>query len=365
MDTLFPVDASRQPVVTVKDGEAMADSRDVAAFFGKRPADVLRDIRNLNCSTEFRQRNFASFKIKDLTGESTSHVEMTKDGFTPLTMSTIEIAELTDKEHRNVMRDARKMLAELHGDGGVLTFEHTHQNPQNGQSYPMLLLPKRECLILVSGYSVEMRARIIDRWMELEEAVSKPQFVLDPSDPKVMLACFDYLQKQVQEKDAIIAVQTEKVKQLDRLEGAKGSMCISDAAKTLGTGRDEQIARWIELVEQKRVISQSEKKPDAGRPEGGVNAAARELGIQKDDAYRAVKVADHSASSSSRSSVQRVTESTAAKKPSRISGSITSDRSLGAAPVLSRGKNDGSIPCRHLHASPVLCLAQFAVSCSL
>jgi len=51
------------------------------------------------------------------------------------------------------------------------------------------------------------------------------------------------------------------------------------------------IARWIELVEQKRVISQSEKKPDAGRPEGGVNAAARELGIQKNDAYRAVSVA--------------------------------------------------------------------------
>lgn len=36
--------------------------------------------------------------------------------------------------------------------------------------------------------------------------------------------------------------------------------------------RDEQIARWIELVEQKRIISQSEKKPDAGRPEGGVKA---------------------------------------------------------------------------------------------
>lgn len=168
----------------------------------------------------------------------------------PLTMSTLEIAELTNKEHRNVMRDARKMLVELHGEGGVLTFEHTHRNPQNGQDYPVYRLPKRESLILVSGYNVELRARIIDRWMELEEAVAKPQFVLDPSDPKVMLACFDYLQKQVAEKDAIIAVQGEKVKKLDRLEAATGSMCISDAAKTLGVGRDElfrfmESRRWI------------------------------------------------------------------------------------------------------------------------
>jgi Rha family phage regulatory protein len=89
METLFsdvPVDASRQPVVKIDDGEAMADSRDVAAFFGKRHTEVLRAIRDLNCSADFSQRNFASFKNNDLTGESTSHVLMTKDGFTFLAM---------------------------------------------------------------------------------------------------------------------------------------------------------------------------------------------------------------------------------------------------------------------------------------
>lgn len=53
--------------------------------------------------------------------------------------------------------------------------------------------------------------------------------------------------------------------------------------------RDQNVTRWIELKELKRVSSQSEKKP--GRPESGVNAASRELGIDKNDAYRAVKVA--------------------------------------------------------------------------
>ncbi|MEP9376193.1 phage regulatory protein/antirepressor Ant [Aquabacter sp. CN5-332] len=168
----------------------------------------------------------------------------------PLTMSTLEVAELTGKRHDNVMRDARVMLVELHGEGGLLSFEDTHQNPQNGQSYPVLRLPKRETLILVSGYNIEMRARIIDRWMELEEGLVRPRLVVDPSDPKVMLAVFDHLQKQVAEKDAIIADQIEKVKQLDRLAAAEGSMSLTLAAKTLNSRPKDLIAfmsarRWI------------------------------------------------------------------------------------------------------------------------
>lgn len=78
-------------------------------------------------------------------------------------MSSREIAELTGSTHDNVMTDIRKMLTELHGEGGVFSFQNTHINPQNGQIYPVFKLPKRESLILVSGYNVQMRARIIDR----------------------------------------------------------------------------------------------------------------------------------------------------------------------------------------------------------
>jgi ParB-like chromosome segregation protein Spo0J len=52
--------------------------------------------------------------------------------------------------------------------------------------------------------------------------------------------------------------------------------------------RDENIAEWIKITE--RVSAQVAAKPQGGRPEGGVRAAARELGVDEDDARRAVKV---------------------------------------------------------------------------
>lgn len=50
--------------------------------------------------------------------------------------------------------------------------------------------------------------------------------------------------------------------------------------------RSVQIARWVELVSERGVSSQLETKPQGGRPETGVNAASRELGIGKNNAHQ-------------------------------------------------------------------------------
>ncbi|WP_273724417.1 Rha family transcriptional regulator [Bartonella sp. AU18XJBT] len=84
---------------------------------------------------------------------------------TTLTMSSREIAELCDKRHDNIVRDIRQICTDLKIE--VSKFQGNYKD-STGRKLICYKLPKRECLILVSGYSTVLRAKIIDRWIELE-----------------------------------------------------------------------------------------------------------------------------------------------------------------------------------------------------
>lgn len=84
-------------------------------------------------------------------------------------ISSVEIAELCEKQHKNVIVDIRKMLAELKLNSADFSAQY---QTKDGRMQPCFFLPKREALILVSGYRVELRAKIIDRLNELESQQS-------------------------------------------------------------------------------------------------------------------------------------------------------------------------------------------------
>lgn len=160
------------------------------------------------------------------------------------TMSSREIADLCEKRHDHVMRDIRQMLVELHGEGGLPKFGGTYQNEQNGQTYPVYFLPKRETLILVSGYRLDLRARIIDRWQELE-AQQRPDPMVALNDPATMRGLLLSYSEKVIELEQAKAELTPKAEALDRIATADGSLCITDAAKSLQI-RPKDLFTWLQ-----------------------------------------------------------------------------------------------------------------------
>lgn len=87
------------------------------------------------------------------------------------TMTSREIANLCEKEHKNVLADVRSMLDQL----GMRWAEFSAQYKDgSGRSLPCFNLPKDLTLTLVSGYNVVLRKRIIDRWLELESRTLAP-----------------------------------------------------------------------------------------------------------------------------------------------------------------------------------------------
>jgi Rha family phage regulatory protein len=74
-------------IVFIRDGEVFASSKGVAERFGKRHADVLRAVSELDCSSNFLKRNFA-FSTYRPDGAKRDYpcANMTRDGFTFLVM---------------------------------------------------------------------------------------------------------------------------------------------------------------------------------------------------------------------------------------------------------------------------------------
>ena len=124
-----------------------------------------------------------------------------------LTMSSRDIAELTDKEHKHVLRDCLTMFEELGLDPMGYAQNWTH--PQNGQTYIEYLLPKDLVETLITGYSIKLRYQVIQRLHELEN-ILKPKVMLPQDLPSALRALADtheQLQKAQFERE--IAIKTK------------------------------------------------------------------------------------------------------------------------------------------------------------
>ena len=95
------------------------------------------------------------------------------------TMTSLEIAEVTGKEHKHVMRDIRVLLMQgVSGSNfGLSSYKHTQPNGGT-KDIPCYILTKKGCMILASGYDALLREKIINRWEELEIQVRKNEIIM-------------------------------------------------------------------------------------------------------------------------------------------------------------------------------------------
>lgn len=162
------------------------------------------------------------------------------EGSTAITMSTVDIADRTGKEHRHVMRDTRNMFKQLGlaEDGYAQTWAH----PQNGQTYDCFHLPKDLTVTLITGYRADLRYKVVKRLEELEGQTAPA--AIDVRNPTQLALIASQLIEVTQEQAKQIEAMQETVQAHDRLCEVEGSLCITDAAKTLGIRRKDMFD-WL------------------------------------------------------------------------------------------------------------------------
>lgn len=134
------------------------------------------------------------------------------------TMTSLQIAEVTGKQHAHVMRDIRNMVEamkksnqstsglveEEYHRGDRTQYKYLSDGTQKvlcdfafgskasqyliteasyvdakGEARAMYNLNKKACLLLASGYDVVLRAKIIDRWEQLEYRLQEQTLLQD------------------------------------------------------------------------------------------------------------------------------------------------------------------------------------------
>lgn len=157
------------------------------------------------------------------------------------TMSSLQIAEITGKQHAHVMRDIRAILEQgVHESNFGLKFRINKLGNGAERKDPYFELTKKGCLILASGYDARLRERIIDRWEELETEKQKGGFAIPQSFSEALQLAADQArqieeqQKAIEQKDARINKLQPKADFADAAFKAEGKVDIGQAAKILG-----------------------------------------------------------------------------------------------------------------------------------
>jgi hypothetical protein len=140
-------------------------------------------------------------------------------------MTSIEIAEITGKLHKNVLRDIEKM-EEGWIKGGGLKFELTSYVDNWNREKPCYSLTKTECLYVATKYNDEARAKLVLRWEQLEKEKALSEF----SIPKTYL---EALKLAVQQQEKIEKLEP-KADYTDKVLLSPEKLTTTEVAKSFG-----------------------------------------------------------------------------------------------------------------------------------
>lgn len=164
-------------------------------------------------------------------------------GETPATMSSREIAELTGKEHKHVIRDIRAMLEALK-DGPDLG--HVRETKDTRGYTAEIHLDRDLTLTLVSGYDIVLRNRIVKRLAEYDAASVTGGFRIPQTMAEALRLAADQTDRADKAEAALVDAQP-KVAFAQQVEAAPDAIDLGKAAKILGTGRNRLSSKLKEL----------------------------------------------------------------------------------------------------------------------
>ena len=170
-------------------------------------------------------------------------------------MTSRELAELTNKEHKNVIRDIRveKEKLEMEGISTELIFELSEYQDSTGRTLPMFLLSKDGVMMLAMKYDTITRYKITQKLNELENKTKLPGTY---KEALLALVAAEEIKEQQQllitEQTEYIELAKPKVEVYDTIIKTDGNYSFKYVAGLLGISKSEFVRKlkWLRIISE-------------------------------------------------------------------------------------------------------------------
>lgn len=177
------------------------------------------------------------------------------------TMTSLEIAEVTGRNHKDVMRSIREMedaWAKVNGR----KFALVEYKDAKGEMRPCYSLNKTECLYIATKFNDEARAKLVLRWEELETKERNQYQVPQSFAEALMLAAKQ--QEQIEEQQRQLEANSNEIVELN---GAIAEM--------------EPKVTYVDMIlASKETVTTTQIAQDYGQSAKAFNVLLRNYGVQ-------------------------------------------------------------------------------------
>lgn len=178
-------------------------------------------------------------------------------------ITSLEIAEVTGKQHAHIMRDIRNLIEQGVSESNFGLSSYKQPQPNGGyKDVPCYKLTQKGSLILASGYNAVLREKIIDRWEALETGNATPYYQIPKSfSEALMLAAkqaeqIESQQKQIQAQSNQIAELEKQTEYTRTILQSKSTALVTQIAQDYGMSARKFNAILRDLNIQHKVRNQ-------------------------------------------------------------------------------------------------------------
>ena len=128
------------------------------------------------------------------------------------TLTSLEIAEVTGKEHKNILADIRDEISKLGTERAELIFQLSEYKDTTGRKLPMYLLNSKGILQLGARYSAETRFKLIEKIEELKKPMTvEDMIILQANEMKSVKHRIDVVENKVDNEIRIDHTEQRKL----------------------------------------------------------------------------------------------------------------------------------------------------------